>query len=187
MRRRTVLASVGSLTALGAGCVALGYRRSPARPASRFDGEPCPPFGSASGTTVCFHAMEGPPAYLEPSAERFVVEAGDDAVETVEFALRDAGPRPVRFDPQLWTVMRREGTEWFRAAPEGHPPMPEYRPLDGTFTWSLAPRAHPFPRDGETKFVTADLDAGVHAFVVSGRVGDDRDLTCVALFDVAVR
>lgn len=188
MRRRTVIASLGTLFAAGAGCTTLGYAGRDSTPDSRFEGEPCPSLGGGSERTICYHSMDHPPVYLAPSTERFVVDTDDEAVETVEFTLRDASARTFQFDPRWWVVVRRAGGEWYRAAPEGHPVIPEKRPLDGTHTWSVSLQPHPSPRAEDMTFVTADLPEGVHAFAVPGHLGDDdRDVTCLALFELVRR
>lgn len=187
MNRRTVLASLGVL-ATGAGCTTLGYAGNGSPPASRFEDEPCPSLGGGSERTICYHTMDDPPVYLVPSTERFVVDTEDKTVETVEFTLHDETARAFQFDPQRWVVVRRDGTEWYRAAPDGDPVIPEKRPLDGTHTWSLSLQPHPSPRAEDTTFVTADLEEGLHAFAVPGHLGDDdSDVTCLALFELVKR
>ncbi|MHB9285429.1 hypothetical protein ACKVMT_00130 [Halobacteriales archaeon Cl-PHB] len=210
MRRRSVLAAIGTALAttgcLGAGSPADGtneptdtptgtptQQRTPTQTPD--DGLPdsiantdCPAFGEAD-RTVCSHTRpDDATVYLTVSSPVFRFSQGDDTVETVPFTLHDEGDRPFGFNPYAWAVKRQTADGWRHVAPEAYPePWTTIGPGE-TYEWELSTETHPSPNLEHTHYpIVPDLESGLHAFVVSGILGEGEEAVTVeanALFEV---
>jgi hypothetical protein len=184
MRRRTIVSLLGTAT-LGAGCV--GRLGATVGRDGRGDaGDDCPSFDDDADRTVCAPTGEHP-AFV-PERDVLRVDPDDDAVETLRIVLRNEADAEFSFGPHGWALHRRddEAGRWRRV--EGGSTALLLSVLDpgATFEYSLTPTPHPTPSDGVHPAV-ASLSPGVHAFTVSGNLGDGDDSTwveCVARFRV---
>jgi len=186
MRRRTILSVLGSATlGSGAGCVGrLG-------PAVGRDGrgnaeDDCPSFDDDADRTVCEPTGEHPA--LVPERDVLRVDSGDDAVETLRIALRNEADAEFSFGPHGWTLHRHDGEagRWRRVERGSTALLLSVLDPGATFEYSLAPSPHPTPND-DVHSAVASLSPGVHAFTVSGNIGEGDDATwveCVARFRV---
>jgi len=210
MKRRTVLATLGSAAASAAGCVG----RAPTDDASESTGGgddartdvgtpavdgsqvagTCPSTAPDAERTVCW-----PPAgrirsrvYLNASVPLFEPDSDFSAVDTLEFVLHDQHPdRPVGVDPDGWRLARRTPEGWGRVA--SGEPSGRWRTTEPgqRYTWSLSLRPHPTPRGDDTTFLTRALDDGTYAFGtvahLGGRADDALRIECVAVVEIRRR
>jgi hypothetical protein len=208
MKRRTVLATLGSAAASAAGCVGLAPTDhgsestgddartgvgSPAVDGSQVAG-PCPSVAADPDRTVCW-----PPAerirsrvYLNASIPVFEPDPDDSAVETLEFVLHDQhSDRRVGVDPDDWRIDRRTGEGWDHVA--SGQSSDRWRTIEPgeRYTWSLSLRPHPTPRTDDTTYLTRALDDGTYAFGtvahLGGRADDALRIECVAVVEIRRR
>lgn len=203
--RRTVLATVGSVIAAG-GCLdsaAESPDPSGTEPTPHPDETPsgttptphvvereCPSFAETD-RTVCAHtAPLEPDIVLEPSNTQFEPVSGNEAVETITFTLRNDTAQPFYCNPYAWALYRLEDGSWTHVAPEEHvDPLAEIPP-GTTYDWVLSRNPHPSPEAERTRYLTVQIENGVHAFAIDGWLGgadaSDADRTSVetiALFE----
>ncbi|AZH26051.1 hypothetical protein [Haloplanus aerogenes] len=205
MQRRTVLATLGSLSAT-AGCVGITPPRSDGRDratgtgTSRTDGERpdadpnCPSFAADPDRTVCWPSEDRirSRVFLNASTPVFEPDSDDLSAETVEFVLHDQHPdRSVGVDPHDWWIARRTGDGWDRIASGST--SDAWRTIDPgqRYTWSLSLQPHPTPRTDDTTYIVQALDDGTYAFgtvaLLGGRADDALRIECVAVVEVRRR
>jgi len=163
MERRSVLAVLGTTVLPGAGCL-----EAPVR-----DG----------GSSACAGVDE---LSLEAEADEFVVETGDDTVETLGFTLRNRASCSVTVVPSGWRiegggtngepVARGDGGSGERALDAGE-----------THQWSLSLTPHPTPYTEETTYLVAELEEGTYEFVVTCSLAGQTQVTRRAEFAVVKR
>ncbi|MEF8856057.1 MAG: hypothetical protein V5A16_01410 [Haloplanus sp.] len=214
MKRRTVLATLGSAAASAAGCVALaptdGGSESTASDSDGDDdartgvGTPavdgsqvagaCPSVAADAERTVCW-----PPAgrirsrvYLNASVPLFEPDPDASTTDTLEFVLHDQHPdRPVGVDPDGWRLHRRTPDGWERVA--SGESSGRWRTIEPgqRYTWSLSLDSHPTPRADDTTFLSRALDDGTYAFGtvahLGGRADDALRIECVAVVEIRRR
>lgn len=197
MKRRAVLASLGTLSVALAGCTdstgtpgsgtdttttdpgpGTGTVTDTATPTptpdggtvdSRFAGEPCPGLGTNADSTVCWHTADPATArqYLEPEVELFEPSTGDGSVETVTFVLHNQSGGGIGFNPYAWSVHRQTDDGWEYVAPEMFP-EPWFQLEDGqTYTWVFSVEEHPTPQADRTRYPMVDLEDGTYAFEIT--------------------
>ena len=169
----------------------------PGWPDGRFADEPCPAF-TETDRTVCYHTLDYGSIYVEPSQAVFAPGAGDGTastpatdgerdggVATVEFVLHNETGDPFGLNPYAWGIERRTADGWEHVAPEEYV-EPWTTVADGeTYTWVLS--EHDTAAMAENKqAITAELDAGVHAFAITGNRERESggSVECIALFEV---
>jgi hypothetical protein len=207
MRRRTVLASLGTLSGALAGCTndsapgtdtasdgttdtTTQTDRTSTVPDSRFADAPCPSFGAEAEETVCYHRLgnTAPPVSMEPSTELFEPSPGDGSVESMSFDLHNRSGSTVGLNPYNWTIRRQTDDGWERVAPEMFPD-PWFQLEDGQdYTWVLTVEEHPTPQADRTRYPMVDLADGVYSFEVTVSAAEGPNsgshTECVVLFEV---
>ncbi len=123
---------------------------------------------------------------LEAETDEFVVDTGDDTVETLTFTLRNRASCSVTVAPSGWriegegangeTVARGDGSSSERTLDTGE-----------THRWSLSLTPHPTPYTEETTYVVADLEEGTYEFVVTCSLTGQNRVTRKAGFGVVKR
>lgn len=220
MKRRTVLATLGS-SALAAGCLGRsgapgaddGTDTDTTDPGTDgttgetpTDGTPtdgslpiepvadvdCPAQEGAD-RTVCWPHEDGGDANVWLSGSGVVLEpAADGEVGTLTFTLHNVAGESFGLNPYDWRIDRQTASGWEHVAPDVHIEPWTHVESGGTYEWVLSQQQHAAPGSETTQTVVQDLDAGTHAFTVSGILGGDDEtagerVTCTALFVVRER
>lgn len=200
MRRRALLAALGTTTALTAGCLnrASGGNPTddeettapptddetetpdepttddPATPQDPFAAAACPSFADGVDRSVCWPKgdTDDEEVYLDATAAVFEPTTGDGEVETVEFVLHNGSSASFGLNPYAWSLYRRTGDDWEFVAPEASVEPWYTVESGGTYTWRLSVEKHPSPADENAIEVFQDLSDGVYAFQVTGAFGD---------------
>jgi len=135
------------------------------------------------GSSAC---AEGDGLSLTAETDEFVIETGDDTVETLRFTLRNRTSCSVTVDPDAWRI-EGEGANGDPVA-RGDGEVSE-RTLDGgeTHQWSLSLTPHPTPYTEETTYVVADLEDGAYEFAVTCSLTGANQVTRRAGFTVTKR
>lgn len=208
MKRRTVLATLGSASLSTAGCIGLAPTDggststasgdddartnvgTPAVDGSQVGGS-CPSVATDADRTVCW-----PPAtriqsrvYLNASVPLFEPDADDPTTDTLEFVLHDQHPdQPVVVDPDGWRLHRRTSDGWDHVV-SGEPSGRRRTIEPGQrYLWSLSLEPHPTPRADNVTYIAQALDDGTYAFGtvahLGGRTDDALRIECVAVVEV---
>ncbi|RXK51817.1 hypothetical protein [Halorientalis pallida] len=202
MRRRTILATLGTSAMAVAGCLdqsgdgstptdtdgsggpdgtetpngtADDGSGTPASPSGRFDGTECPTVSDSVDRTVCFHALGGGSAevWVEPDRELFEPTTDDQSVETVTFTLHNQSGESFGLNPYAWAIRRRTSDGWEHVAPDEH--VEPWTTVDdgGAYTWRLSVETHPSPDRDDHVTLVEDLESGVYAFTIRGALGGE--------------
>jgi len=214
MRRRALLATLGTATALTAGCLNRSNggdpdetttddtpsgdpttrtdrttTGTPADPDSRFAGVECPSFEDTD-RTVCFHTPGNGSSKVsvEPSTQVFAPATGDGTVETVTFVLHNRSGGTFGLNPHAWSLYRRTDDGWAFVAPDVYVEPWHTIEAGGTYTWHLSAQEHSAPMSEDATAIVRDLAEGTYAFQITGAGGDGPEsgtsYECIALFDV---
>jgi hypothetical protein len=200
MKRRALLATLGTATALTAGCL---NRQSggtpteepprdgsltdspttddgtetpddPATPEAPLADVECPSFADGVDRTVCWPNgdTDGETLYVDASSVVFEPDTGDDEVETIEFVLHNASEESFGLNPYAWSLRRKTADGWSFVAPGAHVEPWHTVESGGTYAWQLSVEKHPSPSDENAMVLVQDLADGVYAFQVTGAFGD---------------
>ena len=163
MQRRFVLAVVGTTILPAAGCL-----DAPAR-----DG--------VSSTCAGTDGLS-----IDAEADEFVVDPGDNTVETLLFTLRNRTSCSVTVIPSDWRI-KRDGANGETVARGDGRSSERTLHTGETHQWSLSLTPHPTPYTEETTYVVADLDERQYEFVVTCSSAGQDQVTRRAGFTVAKR
>jgi len=192
MKRRALLATLGSGLTIASGCLGLAADAGDAPGDTRDandtttigsgdgatgDTTPggesggCPSFDDDADETVCFGSVdESTPVFLEPSSREFEVEPADAKADSVSFTLHNRSGGTVEFNPAGWHLWRETVDGWTDVAPDAtYLPLRELEP-GGSYTWTLSTVTHPTENNDDDRqhvAVDADLSPGRHAFQVT--------------------
>ncbi|WP_327053758.1 hypothetical protein [Halomicrococcus gelatinilyticus] len=191
MKRRALLATLGSGITLVSGCLGLvadagdapgdssgangtttGGSGDGATGSATPGGESggCPSFSEGADETVCFRSVDSStPVFLEPSSRTFAVEPADAKPDAVSFTLHNRSGGTVEFNPAGWRLRRESDDGWTHVAPDAtYLPRSELE-AGATHTWTLSTATYPTANDDDRQHVAvdADLSPGRYAFQVT--------------------
>lgn len=195
MRRRTLLAAVGSSLLAVSGCTATssnsdetpenggntsetptdtpaGNGQEGDAAGASFADVPCPSFADSPDRTVCSHTRASDTAvYLTVSTEVFTPTTSDDSVETMAITLHNDSDTQFGLNPHEWAIKRQTASGWTHVAPQEY--VEPWYTLDAgeTYTYTLSVQPHPTPQE-DTHAITEDLSSGTYAFQLTGFLGD---------------
>lgn len=130
------------------------------------EGTPTPEGTPTAGESPCPAAAA---VTFEAEASALIVDRNDDAVESIEFLLRNGGECALDVVPEAWRIERLADGAWEQVATgSGDASGPEavsLAPGDG-HRWSLSLSPHPTPHTDEKTFVVPDgeFPAGTYRF-----------------------
>lgn len=160
MERRCVLAALGTAMLPAAGCL-----EAPVR-----DGASSPCTGADD-------------LRVAAETDEFVVDRDDEAVETLEFTLRNRASCPVTVVPSEWRI-EHDGPDGATVARgDGRASERTLQPGE-THQWSLSLAPHPTPSTEETTYIVAALEDGAYDFVVPCTLAGQKQVTRSADFRV---
>lgn len=201
MRRRALLAALGTTTALTAGCLDRSSggnptdespdstdtttddgtetpddttTAEPSTPQEPLSNVECPTFADNVDRTVCWPNgdTEEETVYVDASSIVFEPTTGDNEVETIEFVLHNSSDESFGLNPHAWSLRRKTAGSWSFVAPDAHVEPWYTVESGGTYTWSLSVEKHPTPYDENAMAIFQDLSDGIYAFQITGAFGD---------------
>lgn len=195
MKRRTLLATAGSVLLATAGCTtnsdANGENPDDTNPDGDTPGsdapdgdtpdrdpdegdavgavfEDCPSFADDVDRTVCAHTEKDSDVGVYPtvSQEVFTPTTDDGDVETMQITVHNETGGQVGLNPYAWQLHERTDDSW-TSLPRGAYPEPWHVLESGqTYAWELGVESRPSPQQGRTLPVTEDLESGTYALQI---------------------
>lgn len=105
---------------------------------------------------------------LEADTDTLVVVADDTTVETLELTLHNRTEQQLTLNPGSWHIEQKVRDSWKHVAAGGESADRRTVARGSAHSWSLSIVPHPTPHTNSTTYVTADLETGTYAFVVTG-------------------